>query len=312
VSARVEVVARVAAADAQGRVLLTQRVGRDYWVLPGGHADPGEPLPAAARREAAEEAGVPVEVGPLLCVWEVLQGSRRLVQCAFLGRIQGTAAAAETVDRGPSGGVRRRRLVTPTELEGLRIFPAALATPGFRIRLLRYCQDPDSVRDPYLGIEGTTHLSLPHRLNVRVILAQGGRILLVSHDREAFWVLPGGPVETGEMLGEALVRETAEETGIRVVPERMLYLREFVDTHLGEHGIECYFLGRWAGGGLRMGTDPGFRDVSSARGQVMRAAWFDRDALRDVLVYPDALRDRLWQDLAVPTPDLYLGFARVE
>jgi len=45
VSSEVEVVARVAAVDPQGRVLLTQRAGRDYWVLPGG--------PRRSRRTAA-------------------------------------------------------------------------------------------------------------------------------------------------------------------------------------------------------------------------------------------------------------------
>ncbi|MDR7427294.1 MAG: NUDIX hydrolase [Armatimonadota bacterium] len=307
---RVEVIARVAAADAQGRILVTQRVGRDYWVLPGGHADPGEALPAAARREAAEEAGVPVEVGPLLCVWEVLQGERRLLQCAFLGRLHGAVAAAETVDRGPSGGARRRCLVAPGELGTLRLFPAALAAPGFQARLRRYLRVPQNARDPYLGMEGATHLALPHRLNARVILAQEGRLLLVSDDREAFWVLPGGPVQAGERLEEVLVRETAEETGFRVVPERLLYLGEFIDAHLGEHRIEAYFLGQPGGGALRMGAETGFCDVSTARCEVTRARWFPRDALAGVTVYPEALRLRLWEDLAAPTSDLYLGVAR--
>ncbi len=311
-SGRLEVVARVAAVDAQGRILLTQRVGRDYWVLPGGHADPGEPLPAAAKREAAEEAGVPVEVGPLLCVWEVLQGERRLLQCAFLGRLHGPVSAAETVDRGPSGGVRRRRLVAPEDLEALRLFPAALAAPGFQARLRRYLQGGPRERDPYLGVAGAAHLALPRRLDVRVIVVNEGRLLLVSGGREGFWVLPGGLVEAGERLEEALVRETAEEAGIRPVPERMLYLREFVEAHLGEHGIEVYFLGLPDRRGLRTGTDPGLRDVSTARGQVTRVRWFRRDELAGVAVYPEALRRRLWEDLAVPTADLYLGVARLD
>lgn len=311
-SDRLEVVARVAAVDAQGRILLTQRAGRDYWVLPGGHTDPGEPLPAAAKREAAEEAGVPVEVGPLLCVWEVLQGERRLLQCAFLGKLHGPVSAAETVDRGPSGGVRRRRLVLPEDLEALRLFPAALAAPGFQARLRRYLQGGPMERDPYLGVAGTAHLALPRRLDVRIIVVHEGRLLLVGGDREDLWVLPGGLVKAGERPEEALVRETAEETGTRTVPERMLYLREYVDAHLGEHGIELYFLGRPAGGALRMGTEPGFRDVSTARGQVTRARWFRREELAGVAVYPEALRRRLWEDLAAPTADLYLGVARLD
>src|SRR3989304_2344255 len=165
--------------------------------------------------------------------------------------------------------------------------------------------------DPYLGVEGASSLTLPHRLNTRIILVGHGRLLLVSDDREAFWFLPGGHVDPEETLEGALVRETAEETGIAVAPEQMLYLREFVDDHLHEHAIECYFLGRIAGGTVRMGADPRFRDISTAHGQATRARWFDRDALRRIVVYPDALRDRLWEGLAAPLPDRYLGTARL-
>jgi len=52
-SVDLDIIARVVAVDPRGRVLLTQRAGRDYWVPPGGHVHPGEALPAAARREAA-------------------------------------------------------------------------------------------------------------------------------------------------------------------------------------------------------------------------------------------------------------------
>ncbi len=311
-SSDVEVVARVAAVDPQGRVLLTQRAGRDYWVLPGGHVDPGEPLPTAARREAAEEAQVPVEVGPLLCVWEVFHGRRHMLQCAFLGRIPGDVAAARTEDLGPTGGARHRRLIPLEDLGALRVFPAALATPGFQALIRRSLQAWGTDRDTYLGMEGAVHLTLPHRLNTRMIVIRDGRLLLVSDDSEAFWVLPGGLVQPEETLGGALVRETAEETGLRTAPERLLYVREFVDDHLREHGIECYFLGRVTGGDVRMGADPAFQDISSVRGQVTRARWFDRDALRRIVVYPDALRDRLWEDLAAAIPDRYLGTARLD
>ena len=54
-------------------------------------------------------------------------------------------------------------------------------------------------------------------LGVRGLVIDGaGRILLVQHSYVRGWHLPGGGVEPGETLLEALVRELAEEGNIRL------------------------------------------------------------------------------------------------
>src|SRR5678815_5331070 len=54
-------------------------------------------------------------------------------------------------------------------------------------------------------------------LGVRGLVIDGaGRILLVQHSYMRGWHLPGGGVEPGETLIEALVRELAEEGNIRL------------------------------------------------------------------------------------------------
>jgi 8-oxo-dGTP diphosphatase len=60
------------------------------------------------------------------------------------------------------------------------------------------------------------------------MIRQGNEILLVQqqgpHDPAPFWALPGGRVEVGELLSEALVREVREETGLEVLEMgRLLY-----------------------------------------------------------------------------------------
>ena len=62
-------IAATAIIQRQGQVLLIRRageVGYGLWSMPGGYVDQGEPVEAAAAREAWEETGLEVEVEQLV------------------------------------------------------------------------------------------------------------------------------------------------------------------------------------------------------------------------------------------------------
>lgn len=59
----------------EGKVLLCRRAiepRRGFWTIPAGFLEIGETTRAGAQREAREEAGVELEVGELLAVYELI------------------------------------------------------------------------------------------------------------------------------------------------------------------------------------------------------------------------------------------------
>jgi len=80
-------------------------------------------------------------------------------------------------------------------------------------------------------------------VRVRAVIVRDGRLLVSRERRQGreHVLLPGGRVQSGESITEALVREVGEETGLDVVPERLLYVAEVVGIY-GVHDLNLVWL----------------------------------------------------------------------
>jgi ADP-ribose pyrophosphatase YjhB (NUDIX family) len=99
-------------------------------------------------------------------------------------------------------------------------------------------------------------------LGVGAVVVEDGRALLVRRGKEpakGVWSIPGGAVEPGETLGEAVRREIREETGLLVeVGDRLAVVeRIFRDTRgkVKYHYLLIDYRAVVTGGELRAGSD---------------------------------------------------------
>ncbi len=65
-------------------------------------------------------------------------------------------------------------------------------------------------------------------VGIFIFNAQGELLLLQSHKWPGVYVVPGGHVELGERLEDAVRREAKEETGLEVYDLEFIHFQEFI------------------------------------------------------------------------------------
>jgi 8-oxo-dGTP diphosphatase len=111
-------------------------------------------------------------------------------------------------------------------------------------------------------------------VGVGAVIVEQNRVLLIRRGQPPLlgqWSLPGGVLECGETLRDAVVREAREETGLVVETGEMLGVYERVirgdEGRVRYHYVLIDFMCRPVGGDLEAGSDAA--DVR----------WFTRDEL---------------------------------
>jgi ADP-ribose pyrophosphatase YjhB (NUDIX family) len=117
-------------------------------------------------------------------------------------------------------------------------------------------------------------------VGVGAVVVHEGRVLLVQRGHEPAkgqWSLPGGLIDVGESLREAVIREVREETGLIVEPVELIELLERIHRdgdRVRYHYVIADYLCHLVGGALAAASD------ADAVRWVERAEWNSHSALR--------------------------------
>jgi ADP-ribose pyrophosphatase YjhB (NUDIX family) len=86
------------------------------------------------------------------------------------------------------------------------------------------------------------------RVKTRAVIWIDGRLIVAAQRRRGRTELslPGGRVNRHESVLDALKREVAEETGLEVIPGRLVYVSEIVQS-VRAHDLELIFLAESTG-----------------------------------------------------------------
>jgi 8-oxo-dGTP pyrophosphatase MutT (NUDIX family) len=123
----------------------------------------------------------------------------------------------------------------------------------------------ERLADPF-----SEHADPVHLTGSAIVVGQSG-VILLKHKRLGLWLQPGGHIEPGETPWAAAWRESAEETGLPLVPYHSEPELVHVDVHPGGRGHTHLDLRYVARVEVADGGDP---DPQPPAGESQEVRWF--------------------------------------
>lgn len=116
------------------------------------------------------------------------------------------------------------------------------------------------------------------RVRVAGVLITGDGVLLIAHKKnnDVYWLLPGGGVDYGESLSEALAREFVEELNINITVNELAFISDSIDPAGERHVVNICFMCKYAGGDYQLGTESRLHDFR----------FFKREQIAGIKLFP--------------------------